>query len=69
MNEHNLLLACFSRYKGLVVGNEELHFSAVRQYGLYTLDNTFLDQNKEMSANIYIFFFKLKFCKLHNELK
>lgn len=56
MNEHNLLLACVSRYKGLVVGSGELHFSAVRQYGLYTLGNTFLDQNKEMSANIYIFF-------------
>lgn len=45
----------FSRHKGVIVGNGQLHFSAVRQYGLYTLGYMFLDDNKEMGANIFFF--------------
>lgn len=44
-----------SRPKGMAVGNGQLHFPAVRQYGLYILGYTFLDDNKEMSANNFLF--------------
>lgn len=58
-----------SRPKGMAVGNGQLHFPAVRQYGLYILGYTFLDDNKEMSANN--FFLNQSFVNFseHNELE
>lgn len=53
----------------MAVGNGQLHFPAVRQYGLYILGYTFLDDNKEMSANNFLFNQSFVNFSEHNELK